>query len=119
MKFGVTVVVAVNEFATDTDAEIDLVKAKALEAGATAAVRAAHWARGGAGAADLGKAVVEACAVSRAKGTGSFRFLYPLEDAIADKIAAIAKGVYGADGVEFSDVAQTQIQIYTQVAVKV
>jgi formyltetrahydrofolate synthetase len=71
-------VVAINRFATDTDAEIALVKAAALEAGAVAAVEANHWAKGGAGAVDLARSVMEACALARAhaeSSTSSFRFL--------------------------------------------
>jgi methylenetetrahydrofolate dehydrogenase (NADP+) / methenyltetrahydrofolate cyclohydrolase / formyltetrahydrofolate synthetase len=89
LKFGVAVVVAVNVFASDTAREIELVKAKALEAGATAAVESSHWADGGKGAAKLGQAVIESCAQMRAQGN-PFKFLYPLDMAIADKFERIA-----------------------------
>ncbi len=68
-KYGVNAVVAINRFSTDTDAELELVKQLCLKEGAFAAVVANHWAKGGAGAADLGNAVVEACAASRAAGS--------------------------------------------------
>lgn len=72
-KFGVSAVVAINRFATDTDAELELVRTLSLAAGATAAVVANHWAEGGAGAADLGRAVIDACAAARAAETTGFR----------------------------------------------
>jgi len=105
-KFGVRAVVAVNRFATDSDAEIAIVRAAALEAGAAFAVEANHWADGGAGARDLAAAVMSACAAARAEsaaggsgGAGGFRFLYPLEMGLKDKITTIATQIYGADGV--------------------
>ena len=82
--FGVPVVVAVNRFSTDTEAEIDLVRRMAIAAGAEDAVMTNHWAEGGAGAAELGKAVIAAC-----QKPASFRFLYPLEMSIKDKIETI------------------------------
>ena len=66
-KFGVNVVVAVNKFKTDTDAEIDVVKGAAMAAGAFAAVLSDHWAQGGEGAADLARAVEQACKVSNTR----------------------------------------------------
>lgn len=113
LKFGVSVVVAINQFTTDTEAEIELLKSKAMEAGATAAVRSNHWEFGGAGASDLGNACIEACKVSRAKGTGSFKFLYPDEMPIMMKIHTIATEIYGAAGVEYTDEARQQIEKYT------
>ncbi len=99
LKFGVQPVVAVNRFASDTDAEIAIVKAAALEAGAYAAVEANHWALGGAGAVDLANAVIEACAEARtqaAAGTSSFKYIYPLSAGIKEKIETVAKEIYGA-----------------------
>jgi len=69
----VLAVVAINRFATDTDAELELVRSLSLAAGATAAVVANHWAEGGAGAADLGRAVIDACAAARAAETSGFK----------------------------------------------
>ena len=62
LRFGVPVVVAVNRFTADTDAEIEMVRKAAIAAGAEDAVMADHWAKGGAGAVDLAKAVIAACA---------------------------------------------------------
>lgn len=114
-QFGVVPVVAVNRFSTDSDAEVAMVRAAALEAGARAAVECNHWALGGAGAVDLGNAVVEACAAARAAtaaGEEGFRFLYPLSMPIKEKIATIATRIYGAAGVTFSPEAEAKIEAY-------
>lgn len=103
-KYGIPVVVAVNSFHTDTEAEIDLVKAAAVDAGAVAAVTSDHWAEGGAGAEALAHAVVAACEES-----SDFRFLYELDRPITEKIETICTEIYGADGVEYSPTAAKQI----------
>jgi formyltetrahydrofolate synthetase len=108
-RFGVPVVVAVNRFHTDTDAEVDLVRKIALEAGAEDAVMSNHWADGGAGSVALGEAIVAAC-----EKPSDFNFLYPLEKSIKEKIETIARKMYGADGVEFSEKAEQQIASYTR-----
>jgi formyltetrahydrofolate synthetase len=108
-RFGVPVVVAVNRFHTDTDAEVDLVRRAAMEAGAEDAVMSNHWADGGAGSVALGEAVVAAC-----EQPSDFSFLYPLEKSIKEKIEIIARKMYGADGVEFSEKAEQQIASYTR-----
>lgn len=117
LKFGVKPVVAINRFVTDTDAEIAIVKKAALEAGAVAAVECNHWAKGGAGAVELAEAVMAACAQARleeeAAGASSFKFLYPLSLSIKDKIATIAKEIYGAADVAFSPEAEAKIAAYT------
>lgn len=95
-KFGVPVVVCVNRFATDTDAEIELVRGAALSAGADAAVIGEHHAKGGAGAVTVAEAVKAACAKSRAleaKGQGGFKYLYELDLPIKSKIETIAMDV--------------------------
>jgi formyltetrahydrofolate synthetase len=109
LQYGVPVVVAVNRFPTDTNAEVELVKKMAREAGAEAAVMSNHWAEGGAGAADLGRAVIAAC-----EKPSDFRFLYPLNISIKEKIETIAREMYGADGVEYSEKAEKQIDLYTR-----
>ena len=109
--YGVKVVVAVNKFFTDTPAEIEMVRQAALDAGADAAVMANHWAKGGEGAKDLAKSVVDACEAHRSAGA-SFRLLYPGEMPIKDKISAVCK-TYGAKNVEYSDQANEQIAAYT------
>jgi formyltetrahydrofolate synthetase len=108
-RFGVPVVVAVNRFAADTDAEIEMVRKAAVAAGAEDAVMADHWAEGGAGAVGLAKAVIAACAKPR-----DFRFLYPLEWDIKKKIEAIATEIYGADGVDYAPEAEAKIELYTR-----
>ena len=114
LKSGVPVVVAINRFKDDTDAEVSLLKAKALEAGAAGAVMANHWAEGGAGAAELAEKVVEVCAASRAQGS-TFKYLYPLEGtSIKEKIETIAVEIYGADGCDYSEQAESQIETYTR-----
>ncbi|NNC43447.1 MAG: formate--tetrahydrofolate ligase [Acidimicrobiia bacterium] len=104
MKFGVPVVVAVNSFHTDTASEIDLIIEYAKQAGAVDAVVSDHWADGGSGAAALAEAVVAAC-----EQPSHFEFLYRLDLPIKEKIEIIAKEIYGADGVDFSALAEQQI----------
>jgi formyltetrahydrofolate synthetase len=108
-KFGVPVVVAVNSFATDTEAEIDMVCQAALEAGAENAVKSSHWADGGRGAVALGEAVVAACEQPR-----DFRLLYDAEWPIKKKIETIALEVYGADGVDYEPAAEAKVNLYTK-----
>ena len=110
-KFGVNVVVAINKFKTDTDAEIEIVKQKSLEAGAHDAVMANHWADGGAGATELGKAVEKACAEN---DEANFKFLYDTDISIREKIECISKEIYGADGVDFSEMAEKQMEKYEE-----
>lgn len=111
-SYGVGVVVAINRFLGDTDAEFDVVKAAALEAGADAAVIAEHWAKGGEGARELGEEVIKACEKTRSQESSTFKFLYDVNLPIKEKIEAIAK-TYGAAGVEYTDTANEQIERYT------
>jgi len=106
-QFGVPVVVAVNRFTTDTDAEVELVRKVAKDAGALDAVPSEHWAEGGEGAKDLAEAVVKAC-----EEPSNFQFLYPLDISIKDKIETIATKVYGADGVDYLPEAEAKIRMY-------
>jgi formate--tetrahydrofolate ligase len=106
--FGVPVVVAINAFDTDSDAEIELIRARARAAGAEGAYRSDVFARGGAGAEELARAVLEAAVRPK-----QFRFLYPLDAPIAEKIETIATTMYGADGVEYLPTAAAQIRRYT------
>jgi len=109
-KFGVPVVVAVNSFSTDSEAELAMIRKSAIdEGGAEDAVVCRHWELGGKGAVDLAKAVIAAGGKPR-----DFRFLYPLEMSIKEKIQTIAKEVYGADGVDFSPEAEERIASYTR-----
>jgi formyltetrahydrofolate synthetase len=109
LKFGVNVVVAVNAFATDTPAEVELVRQAALEAGAMDAVVSTHWMDGGAGAVALAEAVIKA-----AEQPSHFRFLYPLELSIKEKIEIICKEIYGAEGVDYFPEAEEKIATYTR-----
>ncbi|MHC4759789.1 MAG: formate--tetrahydrofolate ligase [Planctomycetota bacterium] len=102
-KSGVTPVVCVNGFYTDTQAEIELVKKIAIENGALAAY-SQHWLKGGDGAIELAEAVVKAC-----EKPHDFKFLYDLEDPLKTKIEKIATQVYGASGVDFSIEAQKRL----------
>uniref|UniRef100_A0A8C1ASH0 C-1-tetrahydrofolate synthase, cytoplasmic n=1 Tax=Cyprinus carpio carpio TaxID=630221 RepID=A0A8C1ASH0_CYPCA len=107
--FGVPVVVAVNAFKTDTKAELDLICKLAKEAGAFDAVHCSHWADGGAGAADLARAVQKAADLPN-----SFKFLYDVELPIVDKIRIIAQKIYGADDIELLPEAQHKVELYSK-----
>lgn len=108
-SYGIPVVVAINKFHTDTEKEVELVRKAAIEAGAEDAVMSDHWAKGGLGAKELGEAVVKAC-----EQPSNFDFLYPLDISIKEKIETIAKEMYNADGVEYSELAEKQIADYTR-----
>jgi len=105
--FGVPVVVAINQFATDTAAEVEVARKAAEAAGAEAAVMANHWAEGGRGAVELAEAVVAAC-----EKPVKFKFLYPNELSIKEKIETIAKKVYLAGTVTYEPLAAGQIESY-------
>ena len=108
LGYGVPVVVAVNSFKDDTEAEIELVRKFAIEAGAEGAHKCTHWMHGGKGAIELGKAVMKA-----ANKPKNFKFLYPLDISIKDKIEAIAR-FYGAEGVDYSPEAEAKVELYTR-----
>jgi formate--tetrahydrofolate ligase len=107
-NFGVPVVVAINAFATDTKKEIELCKKLAIEAGAEDAVLTTHWADGGKGSMKLAEAVVAAC--DRPK---KFKFLYPLNASIKEKIETIATKIYNAKEVSYTPMAEKKIKLYT------
>uniref|UniRef100_A0A8C7VNM2 C-1-tetrahydrofolate synthase, cytoplasmic n=1 Tax=Oncorhynchus mykiss TaxID=8022 RepID=A0A8C7VNM2_ONCMY len=107
--FGLPVVVAINTFSTDTDAELGLVCEQAKLAGALEAVPCSHWAEGGAGAVALGQAVQRA-----AETPHQINFLYDLEMPIDDKIRVIAKSMYGADDVELLPQAQQKVALFSK-----
>lgn len=98
-KFGVPVVVALNRFETDTEAEIELVSRICAEAGAEMAV-SELFAKGGEGGLDLAEKVVRACDIQN-----NFNYLYTNEMTIEEKIETIAMKIYGASGVKYDDVA--------------
>ncbi|KGL84266.1 hypothetical protein N309_15732, partial [Tinamus guttatus] len=107
--FGVPVVVALNVFKTDSPAEVDLVCEIAKRSGAFDAVPCNHWSTGGRGAVKLAQAVEKA-----AGQKNSFKYLYNLELPIVEKIRIIAQKVYGAQDIELSPAAQSQVDRYSQ-----
>ncbi|KAI8909107.1 formate--tetrahydrofolate ligase-domain-containing protein, partial [Gorgonomyces haynaldii] len=110
-RFGVPVVVALNRFSSDTDAEIEAVCKIAKDAGAYDAVSCNHWAHGGQGALALANAVVEAC---KQHNPQDFKFLYDLNLDIKTKIETICREMYGAEGIQLSELAQQKIETYTR-----
>ncbi len=104
--FGVPVVVAINHFFSDTDAEIAAVKAYVAEQGAEA-ILCKHWAQGSAGIEELAHRVVEL-----AEGPSGFKPLYPDDLSLFAKIEAIAKGIYRADGVEADKSIRDQLKTW-------
>ena len=108
-EFGLNAVVAVNAFPGDTNDEVELVKRIALEHGAYAAEVNNGFLRGGEGGAALAEAVVAA-----ADEPSKFDFIYPLDAPIEDKIEAIAKRVYGADGINLLPAARAKIKAYNE-----
>jgi len=108
LRFGIPVVVSINRFDTDTEAEIEMVKEAAVKAGAESACVSLAWAKGEEGAAELAEAVVVAC-----EKPSKFKYLYPLDMPIRDKIETIATKIYGADGVSFEPAAQAKLKLYT------
>jgi methylenetetrahydrofolate dehydrogenase (NADP+) / methenyltetrahydrofolate cyclohydrolase / formyltetrahydrofolate synthetase len=108
-KFGVPVVVAINRFKDDTDAEVALIRKRAQETGAEDAVVSTVWADGGAGGADLAKAVMKAC-----DKPSQFRFLYPDDMPIKEKIETIAKEIYRAGNVTYTPETEAKIALFTK-----
>ncbi len=104
-KAGINPVVCINCFHTDTKAEIAMVRKYAEEAGARCAV-SEHWAKGGEGAIELAEAVKEACAEKP-----KFKFLYPIETKLRERVDKIAKTVYGANGVSWSPEAEAKAKM--------
>ena len=104
--YNVPVVVAINRFGTDTDAELEIVKRHAMLGGATEAVVTNNWAEGGKGAKDLGEAVIRAAEKADLQ---KFKHTYELDQSIDTKIRAVAKQVYGASDVEYSEEAKEKI----------
>ncbi len=102
-KFGVPVVVAINHFYADTQAEIDFIEDYCKSKGAEFAVTKC-FAEGGAGGTDLAEKVVSAC-----EKENDFKFLYDLDMPLYEKIEKIAKEIYGADGVDYTKQAKTAL----------
>jgi formate--tetrahydrofolate ligase len=103
-KAGISPVVCINAFYTDTDAEIAKVRELAEAAGAKVAL-SRHWEQGGEGAIEFAKVVIEAC-----EEKTDFKFLYELDQPVKERIELIATEVYGADGVEYSPEANAALE---------
>ena len=104
-KFGLPVVVAINRFPLDTEAELALVEKKCAELGASFALSEV-WGKGGEGGVELAKKVVEAC-----EKPSDFKFIYKPEMSPKEKMTAIAKEIYGADGVDFTPQAEKDLEL--------
>ena len=102
-KFGLPAVVAINAFPTDTTAELEFVREKCMALGAEVALSEV-WAKGGAGGVELAEKVLLAC-----EKPNHFAYIYDEKQPIKDKIAAIAKEIYGADGVNYTVKAEKAI----------
>ncbi|MCI7613016.1 MAG: formate--tetrahydrofolate ligase [Selenomonadaceae bacterium] len=102
-KFGLPAVVAINAFPTDTKEELDFVEEKCVSMGASVALSEV-WAKGGEGGLELADKVMEAM-----EKPSDFRFMYEVEQSIPEKIEAVAKEIYGADGVDFTGPAKKQL----------
>jgi formate--tetrahydrofolate ligase len=103
---GISPVVCLNSFVTDTDEEIAIVRKACEQAGARVA-RSDHWLKGGEGAIELAEAVKEAC-----NDKPNFKFLYELKQPLKDRIEIIAKQVYGADGVDYNPDAAKKLDLF-------
>ncbi len=104
-KAGINPVVCINRFYTDTDAEVAVVRKVAEAAGARCA-ESKHWEKGGEGALEFADAVIEAC-----EEENDFKYLYPLEMKLRDRVNKIATEVYGADGVSWSPEAEAKAKM--------
>ena len=109
-RFGVPVVVALNRFATDTEAEVRTVL-DACDGFGVRAVEADPWGQGGEGCLDLADAVVDLVD----GGTADFTPLYPDDMALAEKIETVARDIYGADGVDFSTAAARDLRRFEEI----
>ena len=104
-KSGINPVVCVNRFYTDTNAEVAAIK-KAAEAAGARCAESQHWLKGGEGALELADAVIDAC-----NQKNDFKYLYPIEMKLRDRVAKIAKEVYGADGVSWLPEAEAKAKM--------
>ena len=108
-KFGLPAIVSINRFSADTDAEIALVKEKCKALGVEA-LMADHWAMGGAGAADVAKAVVKVID----EGKANLKFLYNDDMPLFDKVCTIAKELYGADDATAEKSVKDQLKTWEE-----
>lgn len=102
-KFALPIVVAINAFPTDTENELQELKALCESMGASVSISEA-WAKGGEGAIDLAQKVIEAT-----EKPSNFQYMYDVNDSIKDKINAIATKIYGADGVNYTPAVEKTI----------
>jgi len=107
--FGVPSVVCINKFTADTEGEIEVVREKALKAGAEMVVVSDVWANGGKGGIEVAEALVQAC-----DKKSNFKLLYPDDAGIKEKIETIATKIYGAASVEFASKAKKNIKLFTK-----
>lgn len=112
-QYNLPVVIAINKMSSDTDKEHELIKQKALEAGAVDAIVSNHWEEGGLGAVDLARGIIK---TTQDHSNDQFKFLYELDTGltIKDKITKIAQNMYGAKDIELSEIAQKKIALYTE-----
>jgi formate--tetrahydrofolate ligase len=108
-EFGLKAVVAINRFPDDSEEEVETIRRLALEYGAHGAELNEAFERGGEGAASLAEALVDA-----AEQESAYAPIYPLEAPIDEKIEAVSKRVYGADGVVYLPAAQAKIKTFTE-----
>ncbi|KAI6843353.1 C-1-tetrahydrofolate synthase [Hortaea werneckii] len=119
-QYGVNVVVGINKFETDTDAELQVIREEAIKAGAVDAIPANHWAEGGKGAVDLARGVISAADKA---DTNAFKLLYDTPassssagaggSSVQQRIETIAQKMYGAASVSFSPIAEQKLAAYT------
>jgi len=102
-KFGLNVIVAINRFLTDTEKEIEFLQSKLQEHGINMSLVEA-WAKGGEGAKDLAEKVVKLC-----EEPEDFKYMYELDEDVEEKIRKVARKIYGAEDVEFSNEAKESI----------
>ena len=107
--FGIPAIVSINTFNSDFPEEIETIKEMAISSGADDCVVSEAWAKGSEGAIELANAVVKA-----SQKPSEFKFLYPLEASIKEKIETIATKIYGADGVDYLPKAEEKIELYTK-----
>ena len=114
-KFGVPVVVCINQFTFDSPKEVELVRQKAMEFGAFDCCQSNHWAEGGKGAVEIAKSIIRAC-----EKPSNFKYLYELEvkqegeNIIKRNIETIATSIYGAKNVEFSEEATKKMERFVK-----
>jgi len=107
--FGLPVVVAINKFPSDTKKEIELIRKKAFDFGADDCQVSEVFSKGSKGGLDLAKAVIKLANLPK-----NFKFLYPLDLSIKEKIKIIATKIYGAGDVEYAELAEEKIKLFTQ-----